>query len=146
MNDAPQDWFADFLHDQTRLIIIETVEVPDPAKPGETLSIDIESVNAISWARLFRLMDTNNIKRSTKYKWELTLLKGKVRGRVAMNMYNALRGAARRRGGLYGFTTMNKREWHAAPEDWLKVNIEYDYTQPREDQEGKTIRRRFVRK
>lgn len=140
-NKTQEDWFANFLNSQIRLVIVENVEVPDPKYPDKTLEMDIESVNTVSWARLIRLMDANKLRQSSKYKWELILTKGKARGRVAMNIYNALRGAARRRGGLYGYTELNKKEWYEAPEEWLKVSIEQDFTVPREDRDGKLLKK-----
>jgi hypothetical protein len=132
------DWFEEFLATHTRIVMSERVEIPanDEDLPPY---VDAEIVSAVSWNKLLTMAELNNIKQTDKYRIDFALATPKGRGRVAMNIGNSLRGAARRRGGLYAMDETGKRVWHDAPDSWLKVMTEYDFSQPVEDRDGNPL-------
>jgi len=139
------DWFDDFLDTHTKIIITERIDVLYPRLPpkepgGEPASfLDVELVNAVSWKKLFGILNANNIRATEQYLYSFVTATPKGRGRVAMNIGNSLRGAARRRGGLYSVNEEGKRIWCEAPLEWLRVQIEQDFTKPVEDREGNPL-------
>jgi len=131
------DWLDEFLAAHTRIVVSERIEIP--GNGGEASHVDAEVVNAVSWRKLLELVDINNIKKSDRYRIDFASATPKGRGRVAMNICNSLRGAARRRGGLYAMAEDGTKMWCAAPQSWLKIQIEQDFSEPSEDREGNPL-------
>lgn len=132
------DWLDEFLTTHTRVSMMERIEIPKTDDANVPPYVDIETVGAVSWRRLLQLVEINNIKQSDKYRVDFATATPKGRGRVAMNINNSLRGAARRRGGLYAMVGKTKL-WHEAPASWLKVQVEQDFSEPSEDRDGNPL-------
>lgn len=135
-SDIVPDWFNQFLEANTLHVHTETVEVPD-SDP-----IVIEIARGVSWRRTLGLLVVNNLE-DAKFRVELARVDGRQRGRIAMAIGNTLRGAARRRGGLYsvGLDGTTRGPWVAAATEWLRPTLQFDYTEPSEDPEGHPLTR-----
>lgn len=136
-----KDWLDEFMSNHTRVVVIERIEIfNDPEYPLGY--VDIEIVNDVSWLKMFKVLEANNIKQTHNYKMDFVKTipdDPKSRGRLAMNIINALRGAARRRGGLYASGPNGEKVWCEAPDEWLRVRMEHDFTSPVEDREGNPL-------
>jgi len=128
------DWFEEQANKLLLFSYIDSVDV------GAGKSYEYPVCSGLVWSRLFAWMEANNLPTS-----ELRAIFPKTdavrRGRIAMQCYNVLRGAARKRGGLWSITKEGKRgEWCEAPRDWLVVERRpLDYAVPREDREGNPL-------
>lgn len=132
------DWLDEFMMTHTRISMTERIEIPDTGDVNIPPYITVEVVSAVSWRRLLELVEINHIKQADKYRVDFATATPKGRGRVAMNINNSLRGAARRRGGLYAMIEGTKL-WHEAPASWLKVQVEQDFSEPSEDRDGNPL-------
>jgi hypothetical protein len=128
------DWFEDQANRQLLFTYYDSVEI------GAGRTCEYMVCTGLVWSRLFAWMEANNLQtsglRATFPKTDAIR-----RGRLAMLCYNVLRGAARKRGGLWSITEDGKRgEWCEAPREWLVVERKpLDYAMPKEDREGNPL-------
>lgn len=138
-------WFEELMDRHTRYTFTETVRIRPGLGETEQFERTIEVLTTVSWHRLFNLMVMNRLAAVNGYFTSLSQQPDKSRGRIAMAATNSLRGAARRRGGLWvpacPYTDAHKpRLWAVAPRGWLLVEPpSRDYTTPVEDRDGNPI-------
>jgi hypothetical protein len=132
-SDLAPDWFSQFLEDNTLKVYTESIEVPGSGP------FVLEMARGVSWRAMLALLEVNNLD-ADKFRTELARVDGRQRGRVAMAIGNTLRGAARRRGGLYSTIGDVRGSWTPAASEWLRPTRELDYSEPTEDPEGRPLR------
>jgi hypothetical protein len=133
------EWFEEFLVNNIRVILTEKVTVPRGLHGIGSREVEYVLMDEISWKKMFDIVDANNLPNADRCKTDFAYATAKGRGRVAMNIYNTLRGVARRRGGLWAVTPEGEKVWVKAPQEWLNFVIEINNTDPVEDPFGNPI-------